>query len=99
MVSAGVSFGVLLCIAVLLFVGGIRLFLVGILIMNTICFTAQEVAVMLGVSRGQAYKLVKGMNEELAKQGYIVISGKVPKKYFSERYYGGVDCVVESEVK
>ena len=67
--------------------------------MNTIYFTAQEVAVMLGVSRGQAYKLVKCMNEELAKQGYIVISGKVPKKYFSERYYGGVDCVVESEVK
>ena len=54
---------------------------------------------MLGVSRGQAYKLVKCMNEELAKQGYIVISGKVPKKYFSERYYGGVDFVVESEVK
>ena len=26
--------------------------------MNTIYFTAQEVAVMLGVSRGQAYKLV-----------------------------------------
>ena len=67
--------------------------------MNTIYFTAQEVAVMLGVSRGQAYKLVKGMNEELAKQGYIVISGKVPKKYFSERYYCGVACVVESEVK
>ena len=67
--------------------------------MNTIYFTAQEVAVMLGVSRGQAYKLVKGMNEELAKQGYIVISGKVPKKYFNERYYGGVSDIVESEVK
>ena len=67
--------------------------------MNTIYFTAQEVAVMLGVSRGQAYKLVKCMNEELAKQGYIVISGKVPKKYFNERYYGGVSDIVESEVK
>lgn len=67
--------------------------------MNAIYFTAQEVAVMLGVSRGQAYKLVKGMNEELAKQGYIVISGKVPKKYFSDHYYGGVDGAAESEVK
>lgn len=67
--------------------------------MNAIYYTAQEVAVMLGISRGQAYKLVKAMNEELAKQGYIVIAGRVPRKYFSERYYGGVDCVVESEVK
>lgn len=67
--------------------------------MNAIYYTAQEVAVMLGVSRGQAYKLVKAMNEELAKQGYIVIAGRVPRKYFSERYYGGVDCVAESEVK
>lgn len=48
--------------------------------MNAIYFTAMEVASMLGVSRGQAYKLVKGMNEELAKKGYIVIPGKVPKK-------------------
>lgn len=47
--------------------------------MNAIYFTAMEVASMLGVSRGQAYKLVKGMNEELAKKGYIVIPGKVPK--------------------
>lgn len=67
--------------------------------MNTIYFTAREVAEMLGISRGQAYKLVKSMNEELAKQGYIVIAGKVPKKYFSDHYYGGVDGVVESEVK
>ena len=67
--------------------------------MNSIYFTAMEVASMLGVSRGQAYKLVKGMNEELAKKGYIVIPGKVPKKYFNERYYGGVSNVVESEVK
>ena len=67
--------------------------------MNAIYFTAMEVASMLGVSRGQAYKLVKGMNEELAKKGYIVVSGKVPKKYFNERYYGGVSDIVESEVK
>lgn len=67
--------------------------------MNTLYFTAQEIAVMLGVSRGQAYKIVKRLNDELTKQGYIVISGKVPKKYFSERYYGGVDYVDESEVK
>lgn len=67
--------------------------------MNAIYFTAMEVASMLGVSRGKAYKIVKGMNEELAKKGYIVVAGKVPKKYFSERYYGGVGDAEESGVR
>jgi hypothetical protein len=47
---------------------------------------------MLGVSRGQAYKIVKQLNAELAEMGKIVVSGKVPKRLFSERYYGGVDA-------
>ena len=51
-------------------------------------YTANEVAEMLGVSRGHAYKIVKKLNEELASKGFIVISGKVPKKYFAEHYYG-----------
>ena len=57
--------------------------------MNKIYFTADDVSQMLGVSRGQAYKIIKRLNEELEKK-YIVVAGKVPKKYFSERYYGGV---------
>lgn len=67
--------------------------------MSPIYFTAQEVSEMLGVSRGQAYKIVKRMNAELEKKGYLVVSGKVPKKYFSERYYGGVDDFVMAEEK
>lgn len=58
--------------------------------MNTIFYTAQEVAELLGVSRGQAYKVIKNLNEQLAKKGYIVVSGKIPKKYFAEKYYGGI---------
>jgi len=58
--------------------------------MNKIYFTADDVAQMLGVSRGQAYKVIKRLNEELEQKKYIVVAGKVPKKYFSERYYGGV---------
>jgi transposase len=60
--------------------------------MNKLYYTAQEVAEMLGVSRGQAYKIVKQLNAELAEMGKIVVSGKVPKRLFSERYYGGVDA-------
>lgn len=51
-------------------------------------YTALEVAEILGVSRGHAYKIVKELNEELRRKGYIVIAGRVPKKFFCEKYYG-----------
>ncbi len=59
--------------------------------MTTIFFTAQDVAELLGVSKGHAYKIIKSLNEELEKKNYIVTAGKVPKKFFSEKYYGGID--------
>ena len=52
--------------------------------------TAEEVAEMLGVSRGYAYKVIRGLNEELKAQGFRVISGKVPTKFFQEKFYGMV---------
>lgn len=55
---------------------------------NSIYYTAQEVAQMLGISRGHAYKIVKNLNVELQQQGYITIAGRVPKKYLREHYYG-----------
>lgn len=51
-------------------------------------YTADEVRQLLGISRTKAYQLIKNLNEELSKQGYIVISGKIPKKYLAEKYYG-----------
>lgn len=48
---------------------------------------AQECAEALGISKPHAYKLIKQMNDELAKKGYIVISGKIPTAYFEERFY------------
>ncbi len=55
---------------------------------NALYYTAKEVEEMLGVSRGHAYKIVKKLNEELKSQGYIVIAGRIPKKFFEEKYYG-----------
>lgn len=52
--------------------------------------TADEAAELLGVSRGYAYKVIRGLNKELAAQGFRVISGKVPRKYFQEKFYGMV---------
>ncbi len=55
---------------------------------ESLFFTANDVMEMLGISRGHAYKIVKQLNAELASRGYIVVAGKVPKKYFAEHYYG-----------
>lgn len=51
---------------------------------NKIYITANELAEMLGVSVGHAYKL----NQELEKEGFLVIAGKVPRRYFEKRWYG-----------
>lgn len=55
---------------------------------NKIYFNAAELSVMLGVSSGHAYKLIRQLNQELSKDGYLVISGKVPVRYFEIRWYG-----------
>ena len=49
---------------------------------NKIHITAGELAEMLDISIGHAYKIIRHMNEELEKQGYLVISGKLLRKYF-----------------
>ena len=50
--------------------------------------TANELAEMLGVSVGHAYKLIRKLNQELEKEGFLVIAGKVPRRYFEKRWYG-----------
>ncbi|MGN0494915.1 MAG: helix-turn-helix transcriptional regulator [Lachnospiraceae bacterium] len=59
--------------------------------MDTIFYTAQDVADLLGVSKGHAYKLIKALNEELASKNYIIVAGKIPKAFLAEKYYGGIE--------
>ena len=53
-----------------------------------IMMTATDVAKILGVSVGHAYKIIKKLNIELEQAGYLVIAGKVPRGYFEKRWYG-----------
>ncbi len=53
-----------------------------------IYITASELAEMLGVSTGHAYKIIRRLNQELEKAGYIVIAGKIPTRYFQKRWFG-----------
>ena len=50
--------------------------------------TALELSDLMGISIDHAYKLIRDMNAELAKEGYIVVAGKVPKRYVEKRCYG-----------
>ena len=56
--------------------------------MNEKFLEVGDVMQILGISRSAAYKLMRQINSELEKKGYIVIRGKVSRKYFEERIYG-----------
>ena len=49
---------------------------------------AEEVCELMEVSPSFAYKVIKDLNKELTDKGYLVVSGKVSRKYFYERIYG-----------
>lgn len=55
---------------------------------NTLFVTADIVAKDLGVSKLFAYKLVRRMNDELNKKGYLTVAGRVSRQYYEERFYG-----------
>ena len=55
---------------------------------NTLFVKAEEIAEELGVSKPYAYKLVRKLNEELGKKGFITITGRVSRAYFKEKIYG-----------
>ena len=58
---------------------------------STSFMRVDEVAQELGISKSYAYKIVQKLNAELAKKGYMVISGRVNKQYFMERTcYGAI---------
>lgn len=52
-------------------------------------YEAKEIAQMVGVGRTKGYAIVKQLNRELEKEGFIVVKGKVPRDYFDARYFGG----------
>lgn len=53
--------------------------------------TVRDVKEILGISASKAYAIIRQLNNELKAKGYIVIAGRVPKKYFVEKYYCDVD--------
>lgn len=50
-------------------------------------YNADDISVILTVSKPTAYRIIKRLNDELSNKGFIVVSGRVPKKYFDEKFY------------
>ena len=63
---------------------------VGGLIMDnkTAFISVAEIQKVLDVSESKAYRIVRSLNSELKKEGFLVLPGKVSRQYFNERFYG-----------
>lgn len=42
----------------------------------------------LDVKKGKAYAILRQLNEELEKDGYKSIRGKIPRPYWETKFYG-----------
>ena len=50
--------------------------------------TASELAETLDISMGKSYKIIWQLNSELAKEGFITVAGKCPRRYLEKKWYG-----------
>ena len=60
----------------------------GFTMANQIFMRVDEVAEERGVSVPYAYKLIRQMNEELEKAGFIVVAGKIPRAFWEKKFFG-----------
>ena len=49
---------------------------------------AEDVANELGISKEHAYKVIRQLNEELERSGFIIVAGKVPRAFWEKKFYG-----------
>ena len=48
--------------------------------------TVEEVATELRVSKSKAYQVVRELNTELQKQGYMTVAGRVNTTFFHKKF-------------
>ena len=57
---------------------------------NKTFISVREIMKALSVSESKAYSIARQLNKELSDKGYMVIPGRVSRRYFEERFYGMV---------
>lgn len=60
-------------------------------------YRVEDIMALLGVSKSKAYKIMQQLNKELCKKGFITVAGKVPKKYFCEKFYCDISDIQAQE--
>ena len=50
---------------------------------------AEDVAAYMEISVPMAYKIIRRLNDELVAQGYLVVAGRVSRRYFEQKVFGG----------
>lgn len=53
-------------------------------------YDVYDISAYMGISISMAYKIIRRLNDELKAQGYITVAGRISRKYFEEKIYGGV---------
>lgn len=53
---------------------------------ETILMKADDVGKALQISKQQAYRIIRKLNQELEAQGYMTIRGRVNREYFLKRF-------------
>lgn len=54
---------------------------------STRFYYVDDVMKLLGVKESKAYKVIRQLNKELSQKGFLTIGGRVPAKFFDEKYY------------
>lgn len=49
--------------------------------------TAEDIMACVGVGRSKAYEIIKNLNAELDRDGYLTFPGKIPERKFREKLY------------
>ena len=55
--------------------------------------TVEQVAKELAVSESYAYKVIRELNAELKKQGYVTIRGRINSNYFKKKLFRKLNIV------
>lgn len=50
-------------------------------------YTVNDVMRILQVKESKAYKIIRELNRKLEEKGYIVVAGRISKRYFDEKVY------------
>ena len=54
---------------------------------QSVFMDAAEVMEVLGISSSSAYNVISVLNEEMDKEGFLTLRGRVNRRYFEDRFY------------